>query len=60
MIEQLIVVVLCVLIVLILGVLCGQYLVWKHLRKKGHVRIDEWYYTVSKVNKEEAVTRYWD
>lgn len=60
MIEQLIVVVLCVLIVLIFGVVCGQHSVWRHLRKKGHVRIDEWYYTAAKVNKEEAVTRYWD
>ena len=58
MIEQLIVVVLGVSIIFILGMVCGQHSVWRHLRKKGHVKIDDWYYAAVKV--KEGQYKRWD
>ena len=57
--EQILIIVLAALIGIIIGTMWGQHSVWKYLRKKGHVTIDEWYYTAVNVNKGE-VTRYWD
>ena len=42
---------------ILIGVVIGQHSVWRHLRKKGHVRIDEWYYTAANVDKAE-ITNY--
>ena len=58
MIGQIIVIVLAVGIVFILGMVCGQHSVWKILRKKGPVTINEWCYTAVKTNKK--VTKHWD
>ena len=58
MIEQLIVVVLGVLIVFILGMVSGQHSVWKSLREKGHVRIDDWYYAAVRV--KEGQYKRWE
>ena len=60
--EQILIILIAVdigIFAILIGVV-GQHSVWRHLRKKGHVEINEWYYTAVKVNKEEAVTRYWD
>ena len=52
MIEQLIVVVLCVEIVFLVGMLFGQHSVWRSLRKKGDITIDEWHYTAARIIEE--------
>ena len=52
MIAKILVTVLYTLIVFILGIVCGQHSVWMHLRKKGQVIIDEWFYTAVKVTEE--------
>ena len=53
MIARIVVTVLCVVVVFILGIVCGQHSVWTHLRKKGHVRIDEWFYTAVKLKEDQ-------
>lgn len=53
MIEQLIVVVLVVTIDFLVGIVYGQYSVWRWLRKKGQVIRDGWSYTVTEVKEEQ-------
>ena len=60
MIEQIIIIVLIACIGIsttLIGVVIGQHSVWKYLRKKGHVRIDNWYYKAVNVNYKEETTR---
>ena len=51
MIEQLILLLVLLLITFGTGMVCGQHSVWRSLRKKGHVTIDEWYYTAVRVKE---------
>ena len=53
MIEQLIVVVLIVTIDFLVGMVCGQYSVWRWLREKGQVIRDGWSYAATKLKEEE-------
>ena len=63
MIEQILIILIVIdigIFAALIGVVLGQHSVWKYLRKKRQVKIDEWYYTAVKVNKKEKVTRYWN
>ena len=50
-IGKIIVMVLSVMIVFILGIVCGQHSVWMYIRKKGHITLNDWYYTAVKVTE---------
>lgn len=56
-VVKIVAIVLYTLSVFILCVVRGQHSVWTHLRKKGHVTIDEWYYTAVEV--QDAQYKYW-
>ena len=58
MIPEIMLTILYLIFVFILGMVCGQHSVWKILRKKGPVTINEWCYTAVKTNKK--VTKHWD
>ena len=51
MIELIICSLIPILITFGAGMVCGQHSVWRSLREKGHVTIDEWYYTAVRVKE---------